>query len=172
MTVTTTSRRTAATVALAAVAALVGGGCGTQQGPGDRKGPPGTVSASRTAGDGASVGQVVFFTAAPRGPVNGHQVLASRTDADRYAAAFTDEQARTRLATAVGGTDFARQVLVGWTRVTGCSTATAAALRMTGNRLELHVSQPEPPPECVAPFLVSVVFRVPREQMPAHPEFA
>lgn len=172
MTVTTTSRRTAAAVALAAVAALVGGGCGTQQGQGDRKDPPGTASAFRTTGDGASVGQVVFFTAAPRGPVSGPRVLNSRTDADRYAAALTDGRARTQLAAAVGGTDFARQVLVGWTRPTGCSTATAAALRVRGNRLELHVSQPEPPPECLAPFLVSVVFRVPREQMPAQPEFA
>ncbi|MFI0896783.1 hypothetical protein [Streptomyces sp. NPDC020983] len=170
---TTTSRRAAAAVVLAVAFALVGGGCGTQAASGGRKDAPGRpASASRTAGDGASVGQVVFFTPAPRGPLDGHEVLGSRAGAERYAAAFTDAQDRVRLTAVARGTDFTRQVLVGWTRPTGCSTATAAALRLAGGRLELHVSQPEPLPECVVAFRVSVVFRVPRERMPARPEFA
>ncbi|MFI0939000.1 hypothetical protein [Streptomyces sp. NPDC021020] len=173
MTLTTTSRRAAAAAVLAAALAVVGGGCGTQEGSGGQQGTPGAASASpTTAGDGTPVGQVVFFTSAPRGPRDGHEVLGSRADAERFAAAFTDGQARTRLTAVARGTDFTRQVLVGWTRPTGCSTATAAALHMSGNQLELHVSQPEPLPECVAAFRVSVVFQVPRERMPTRPEFA
>ncbi|WP_159011720.1 hypothetical protein [Streptomyces sp. NRRL F-5123] len=172
MTVTTTSGRAAAAVVLAAALALVGAGCGTQESSGGQQGTPGPASTSPTAGDGTSVGQVVFFSPAPRGPRDGHEVLGSRADAERYAAAFTDGQARAQLTAVARGTDFTRQVLVGWTRPTGCSTATAAALRVSGNQLELHVSQPEPLPECVVAFRVSVVFQVPREHMPARPEFA
>ncbi|MGW5355502.1 hypothetical protein ACWERV_33905 [Streptomyces sp. NPDC004031] len=168
---TRTSRGAAAAVVLAATVALVGG-CGTQESPDGRQGTPGPAGSARVPGDGASVGQVVFFTPAPRGPRNGHEVLGSRADAERYAEAFGDGQARTRLAAVARSTDFTRQVLVGWTRPTGCSTATAAALLRSGNRLELHVSQPEPAPECVASFRVSVVFQVPRERMPERPEFA
>ncbi|NUS13653.1 MAG: hypothetical protein HOY69_19990 [Streptomyces sp.] len=173
-TISANSRGTATAVVLAAALALLGGGCGTQGGSGRGDVPPTATGSSRGSGDEASVGKVVYFDAAPRGWGGGKKVLGDRAAAERYAAAFAedDPQAGARIASVVRGTDFTRQVLVGWTAATGCSTATAAALHVSGNRLELHVSQPKPPPECVRSYLVSVLFQVPRERMPAHPEFA
>lgn len=156
MAVTRSSYAAVRAAVLAAVCSVLVAGCGGQGGTG-----------------GVAQPQVVYFSAAPRGPLNGHQVLEDRAGAVRYAAAFgeRDPRARERIEAAARGTDFGRQVLVGWTAATGCSAATGAALRVSGNRLELRVGQPEPLPECVAPFRVSVVFRVDRELMPERPEF-
>jgi hypothetical protein len=153
------SARTAVPAGLLAVAcSVLGTGCGEEGGSG-----------------GTAQGQprVVFFSSAPRGPLSGHEVLGDRTAAVRYADAFAerDPQARAQIVAAAQGTDFGRQVLVGWTEATGCSAATGAALGVSGNRLELRVSQPEPPQECLATYRVSVVFRVDREQIPERPEF-
>jgi hypothetical protein len=202
MVLTTAVRGGIPATVLAAVVAVLGAGCGGQSAAGEQKGTPGsapgsaTMSGSPTAsgsatvdgsapssvtvttaapgpGGGTAADRVVFFSAAPKGPANGHQVLHDRAETERYAAAFAtrDPQARTRIVAAGRATDFARQVLVGWTAPTGCSAATAAALTVTGDRLDLQVSQPEPPAECVAPFRVSVVFQVARERIPAQPVF-
>jgi hypothetical protein len=100
-------------------------------------------------------------------------VLGDREAALRYAAGFGSAGARARaeVGEAVDGTDFSRQVLVGWTTTTGCSAATEARLVVVGQRLELRVSQPKPAPECLVPVRLSVLFRLPREQMPSHPVF-
>ncbi|SHK95702.1 hypothetical protein SAMN05216499_102175 [Actinacidiphila paucisporea] len=171
--------RTVPVTVLAVTLAMLGAGCGERSGSGAPDGVPGTApgsaSASRTAqpSGGAAVDRVVFFSAAPKGPTDGHQVLHDRAEVERYAAAFGpgDPQARARIVAAGSGTDFGRQVLVGWTATTGCSAATAAALEVSGSRLELRVSQPEPPPECLRAFRVSVVFQVARERIPAQPVF-
>ncbi|WUH93432.1 hypothetical protein OG900_27190 [Streptomyces sp. NBC_00433] len=179
MALTMTVRRVVPVALLAVSLAVLGAGCGERSGSGWSDGAPGSspgpASASRTAepGGGAEADRVVFFSAAPKGPTDGHQVLHDRAEVERYAAAFgaQDPQARTRIVAAGRTTDFGRQVLVGWTATTGCSAATAAALSVSGNRLELRVSQPEPPPECLVAFRVSVVFQVARERIPAQPVF-
>jgi hypothetical protein len=179
MGLTTAVRRAVTGTALAAALAALGTGCGGQDGTGGQDGAPastaGSATVSRTSGPGGggTADRVVYFSAAPKGPTDGHQVLHDRAEVDRYAAQFAerDPQARTRIEDAGRTTDFARQALVGWTATTGCSAATSAALTVTGDRLELQVSQPKPPPECVAAFRVSVVFQVARERIPAQPVF-
>ncbi|WP_327291037.1 hypothetical protein [Streptomyces sp. NBC_01198] len=176
---TTTVRRAVPAVVLAASLAVPAAGCGGKSGaggPDDAPGQaPGSVTASRSAGQtgGTAPDRVVYFSAAPKGPPDGHQVLHDRAEADRYAAAFSagDPQAQARIAAAARSTDFTRQLLVGWTATTGCSAATAAALGVSGDRLDLRVSQPEPPQECLVAFRVSVVFQVAKERIPARPVF-
>lgn len=181
--VLTTVRRAVPATVLAAALVMLCAGCGGPSGsgepdddvPGSAAGSsPGSATAARSPGrDGGAAERVVFFSAAPRGPGDGHQVLHDRAETDRYAAAFAagDPQAQARIADAGRTTDFTRQVLVGWTATTGCSAATAAALTVSGDRLELHVTQPEPPRECLVAFHVSVVFQVAKERMPAQPVF-
>lgn len=148
--------RTSRAAVLAVVCSVVVAGCGGKAGEG-----------------GSGQPQVVYFSAAPKGPPDGHEVLDDRAGALRYAAGFAqrDPRARARIAAAAEATDFDREVLVGWTATTGCSAATGAALRVSGHRLRLRISQPEPPQECVAAFRMSVVFRVDRKAMPERPEF-
>lgn len=174
--------RAVAGAVVAVVVGLLAAGCGGGGGSGAGVATAGPVSASGAvtgsaagsgeAGDGA-VGEVVYFSTGPRGARDGHRVLGGRDLALRYAAEFGagDAGARAEVEAAVEGTDFRRQVLVGWTTTTGCSTATAAELVVAGGRLELRVGQPKPPPECVVADRLSVVFRVPRERVPAHPVF-
>lgn len=193
MLLTTSVHRLVPATVLALALAVLGAGCvaGSDSGghdgaPGSTAGsasqpgsgavsPPGSATASRTSGpgDGSAADRVVFFSAAPKGPADGHQVLHDRAEVDRYAAAFAahDPQGQARIAAAGRTTDFTRQVLLGWTATTGCSAATAAALSVSGNRLELRVSQPEPPPECLLAYRVSVVFQVAKERLPAEPVF-
>lgn len=180
MGLTTAARKAAAGTALAAALGVLGAGCGGQSatdGPDGVPGSePGAKTASRTAGTGggAAADRVVYFSAAPQGPANAHQVLHDRAETDRYAAQFAarDPKAQQQIAAAGRATDFTRQVLVGWTGTTGCSAATSAALTVSGDRLGLQVSQPKPPPECVTAFRVSVVFQVAKERIPAQPVFS
>lgn len=179
MVLTTTVRRTVPAMALAASLAVLGAGCGGRSGSGGAHpvpdSAPGTATASHGsgAGGGTDADRVVFFSAAPKDPADRHQVLHDTGEVARYAAAFAerDPQAQARIVAAGRATDFTRQVLVGWTAATGCSAATTAALAVSGDRLDLHVSQPTPPPECLAAFHVSVVFQVARERIPAQPVF-
>ncbi|MFG1805990.1 hypothetical protein [Streptomyces sp. NPDC049040] len=199
MVLKTAVRRAVSGMALAAALALPATACGGGSGPGGVDAVPGstltsvpasaslpappatsasaapsaTPSGSPAAGGGTAADRVVYFSAAPRGPADGHQVLHDRAEVDRYAAAFAaqDPQAEARIVAAGRSTDFTRRLLVGWTTTTGCSAATGAALAVSGNRLELRVSQPEPPPECLVAFRMSVVFQVARERIPAQPVF-
>ena len=194
MVLTTTLRRAVPAMVLAASLTVVGAGCGTaHSGSGGPDGTPGSTAASRSTSPGSSPGRspgpspspssgpssptvadrVVFFSSSLRGVPDDHQILRSQADVSRFAGTFTavDPQAAAQVEAAGRATDFARQVLVGWTATTGCSAATSATLTASGDRLELHVSQPKPPPECVAAFRVTVVFQVAKERIPAQPVF-
>jgi hypothetical protein len=177
MVLTTAVRRAVPATVLAASLAMLGGGCG---GRSASDGVPASVPVATVSsvspepgGSAPTADRVVYFSATPRGRADGHQVLHDQAEVVRYAAAFSaqDPQAQAQIVAAGRSTDFTRQVLVGWTATTGCSMATAAALAVSGDRLELRVSQPEPPPECFVAYRVSVVFQVARERMPARPVF-
>lgn len=127
--------------------------------------PPGT--------SGSVASRVAYFSTAARVVPGIHEVLHGRSELERFArrAAPGDAKAGQDIAAAGRTADFSRSVLVGWTATTGCSAATAATLGVAGERLELHVSQPKPPPECFAADHVAVVFEVPKERIPARPAF-
>jgi hypothetical protein len=94
---------------------------------------------------------------------------ALRTLVDRVAA--RDARAAAAISAGTRATDFSRSVLVAWSEPTGCSRATSAALEVSGDRLVLRVSQPQPLPECFASDRLTVVFEVPKERVPARPVF-
>jgi hypothetical protein len=116
---------------------------------------------------------VVYFSVADHVPGVVHEVVRDRTGLDAFVrrVGARDEAAARAIGAGARSTDFARSVLVAWTRVTGCSAARSATLEVAGDRLELRVVQPAPPPECFAPFRVTVVFEVPRERVPDRPVF-
>lgn len=177
MVLTTTLRKAVPATVLAALLTVPTAGCGTQSGLGEPDGAPRSTTAAQSSSPSPSSGtiadRVVYFSSSPGATKDGHQVLHDRAEVSRFAGAFTglDPQAAARIEAAGRTTDFTRQVLVAWTATTGCSAATAAALTASGDRLELHVSQPKPPPECVAAFHVTVVFQVAKERIPAQPVF-
>jgi hypothetical protein len=143
--------------------------------------PPSTTSgppASGSTSDGASGGEtiasrVAYFSSAAVTATAVHQVLHDAGELSRFAqqVAATDPRAAAEITGSGKATDFSRQVLVGWTQTTGCSAATSARLTLSGERLMLRVDQPEPPPECLRAFWVTVVFEVPKERIPARPVF-
>jgi hypothetical protein len=128
------------------------------------------TTASSTSAAGPIESRVVYFSAEARGTAR-PGVLHNRGELVRFAGKYaeSDPKAAATILSAGGTTDFSRNVLVGWTRVTGCSKATAAILGVSGNRVTLQIDQPKPPPECFAPYSVTVVFEVPKERMPARP---
>jgi hypothetical protein len=133
--------------------------------------PPTGSGAPLASGSVAS--RVAYFSTSVRAADGLHTVLHDGGELQRYAQRFAagDPKAARDIVAGGGRTDFTRSVLVGWTRTTGCSVATAAALGVSGDRLVLRVSAPKPPPECFAADQVTVVFEVPKERMPARPVF-
>ncbi|MEE4542084.1 hypothetical protein V2S66_08915 [Streptomyces sp. V4-01] len=117
--------------------------------------------------------RVVFFSSTAATTPGAHEVLRDRSALARFAGRYAarDTKAAAGIRAAGQATDFSRSALVGWTDATGCSAATSAALQVLGERLALHVVQPEAPPECFASFRVTVVFEVPSERLPARPVF-
>jgi hypothetical protein len=146
------------------------GGTGGTRGTGGRGGRGGTGGST---GGGADGGRVAYFSVA--GPVATavHEVLRDQAALERFArqAAAGDPATQQAITASGAATDYARDALVGWTATTGCSAAASARLDVTGDRLHLRISRPKAPPECLAPFHVTVVFEVPGKQLPAHPVF-
>jgi hypothetical protein len=104
-----------------------------------------------------------------------HTVLDSEADLARFPGYFARSapEVAQAITAKAAGTDFSRNVLVGWSRSTGCSAATDAALFIgAGQRLFLGVRQPRPLPECFAAHHVVAVFEVPRTRLPDNPQFA
>lgn len=116
---------------------------------------------------------MVYFSVSDRVPLGLREVLRGRAASARFAARVTavDAQAASAIVAAARATDFSRSVLVVWTAGTGCRHATSAALRVTGDRVHVRVDGPEPPPECVVPDRLTVVFEAPKERLPAQPLF-
>lgn len=140
--------------------------------PSDRPGT-GSPAATRLSGGHGVESRVVYFgTGTRRAPLI-HVVLDNERDAARFPGWFAgpDPAAARAIAARTAGTDFSRNVLVGWVRSTGCSQATRTALFVSGSRLLLGVDQPKPTPECLTDFRVVSVFEVPRDRMPRHPVF-
>jgi hypothetical protein len=190
---TVTHRRAFAAALLAASLTTFAAGCGSDRqsgsGPTD---PPmdGAPQSTTTAGpspspsptDGASDGtsdgrtiasRIAYFSSAAVTATAAHQVLHDAGELTGFAqqVAATDPRAAAEITGSGKATDFSRQVLVGWTRTTGCSAATSARLTVSGERLTLRVSQPKAPPECLRAYWVTVVFEVPKERIPALPVF-
>jgi hypothetical protein len=117
--------------------------------------------------------RVAYFSATAVTVPGAHEVLHDRGELAGFAARFApgDPKAAAAIRTAGQATDFSRSVLVGWTKATGCSAAKSAALRVSGDRVTLRVVQPAPPPECFAPYRLTVVFEVARDALPARPVF-
>ncbi|WP_328913624.1 MULTISPECIES: hypothetical protein [unclassified Streptomyces] len=131
--------------------------------------PPGPAGS-----DGKKVSAwVAYFSSSARVVAGVHEVLRDRGELDRFVgrAAPNDPKAAAEIVAASGTTNFSRYVLVGWTATTGCSAATSATLTRSGDVLKVRVSQPEPPPECLTPFVVTVVFAEPKALIPADPAF-
>jgi len=190
---TVTHRRAFAAALLAAALTTFAAGCGSGRqngsGPADppmdgaprsttTAGPSPSPSPTDGASDGASDGETVasrvaYFSAVSVTAAAAHQVLHDAGELSRFAqqVAATDPQAAAEITGSGKATDFSRQVLVGWTRTTGCGAATSARLTVSGDRLTLRVDQPVPPPECLRAFWVTVVFEVPKERIPARPVF-
>lgn len=177
-------RRAVPAVVLAASLALGAAACGDDA-PAGRPSPdvtddapssvtPSTGGGSTTATDGDVDSRVVYFSSAERVRAGVHEVLHDRGELDRFAGevAADDADAAAKISAGGGSTDFSRYALVGWTRSTGCSTATSVTLSVSGSLLKLHVNQPKPPPECLVDFRVTVVFEVPKERIPARPAFS
>lgn len=141
--------------------------------PGESSGVP--ASPARTIGPGAHgvESRVVYFGTGTRPTPLIHVVLGDERDAARFPGWFagSDPAAARAIAARTAGTDFSRNVLVGWARSTGCSQATRTVLFVSGSRLLLGVDQPKPTPECLTDFRVVSVFEVPRGRMPRHPVF-
>ena len=159
--------------------AALGAACGDQQdpvGPAVTKAdaPPSSAPVSpSTSGPTGAADRVAYFSTTARTTAGVHQVLQDKGELQRFAGkiAAADPGAAADIVAGGQDTDFSRRVLVGWTRTSGCSAATAARLTVSGSRLEMRVSQPKPPPECLAAFRMTVVFDVPKERIPARPEF-
>ncbi|WP_433889506.1 hypothetical protein [Streptomyces sp. CA-111067] len=115
----------------------------------------------------------MYFSSSVPAGAETHQVLRDGGELRRFAqsAAPRDGHAATAIVAAADRTDFTSRVLVGRTRTTGCSQATAASLAIAGDRLSLQVRQPKPAAECLTAFHLTVVFGVPAERIPAHPVF-
>ncbi|MFI1095269.1 hypothetical protein [Streptomyces sp. NPDC020917] len=126
-----------------------------------------------TTGQAGAASRVVYFSVSDRVPGAVHEVERDRAGLDAFVRRVSAQDAGAARAIEAGAraTDFSRAVLVAWTQVTGCSAATSAALEVSGDRLELRVDQPAPPPECFAPQRVTVVFEVPKDRMPGRPVF-
>jgi hypothetical protein len=171
------SLRKAVSVALlAASLTTLSAACGQQQpatgappsesiggGPSPSGSPSGRGIASRQ----------VYFNAAVRGAPLIHTVLDNERDLERFPSWFaaSEPEAARKITQKAASTNFARDVLVGWSMATGCSAATEATLFASGPRLSLGLDQPQPQPECLVSNEVLVVFEVPRERMPKHPRF-
>lgn len=191
---TVTLRRTFSAMVLAALLTTFAAACGDDKATGGGPDPhptddapsspsvvadpPGSPAAGSSApgspapGNGPVATRVVYFSSMVRGAA-WHEVLHNRGELAGFAKRFAanDPKAAAAIASSGAATDFSRQVLVGWTEVTGCSAATAAMLTVSGDRVSLHVDQPKPPPECFAADQVTVVFEVPKERIPARPVF-
>jgi hypothetical protein len=139
-------------------------GCGEQS--------PGTAHPANPSSS-ATTSRVAYFSSSAPARAGLHQVLHDQGELSRFAqdAVTQDQGTATKIAAVGESTDFSRDTLVGWTAATGCSTATAAHLKMAGSRLSLQVSQPKPAQECVRSFVVTVVFAVPKKAIPAEPVF-
>lgn len=133
--------------------------------------PSGTAPSGATGTTGTS--RVVYFSSSARVVAGKHEVLHDRGDVERFAASVAARDPKTAAAVTASAdrTDFSSRVLVGWTASTGCSAATSAALRISGNTLTPTADQPIPPPECLTDFRVTAVFEVLRTRMPEHPVF-
>ncbi|WNI15618.1 hypothetical protein [Actinacidiphila sp. ITFR-21] len=169
-------RKVLLAVLLAASLTALAVGCGEQSRAGDVPDdrPAASTSPSSSPSGGTTIAsRVVYFSSSAPSTFGAHAVVHNLDELSRYAQQATAGHLETAAEiTAAGkGTDFSQNVLVGWTATTGCSAATAAALEASGDRLSLRVSQPEPPPECLRAFWVTVVFEVPKERMPQQPVF-
>ena len=135
-------------------------------------GSGGSTASAPTSWDGLG-SRAVYFSASDRVPLGVHEVLRGRAALARFTARVTatDAHAASAIAAATRSTDFSRSVLVVWTTSTGCSRATSAALHVTGNRVQVHISAPKPPPECVVADRLTVVFDAPKDKVPAQPQF-
>lgn len=189
---TVTLRRAFTAALLAASLTTFAAGCGADRpdGSGPAGSPANGTAASTTAVPSASDGtsgstsgnasdgetiasRVAYFSSSAVIATAVHQVLHDAGELGRFAqqVAAADPRAAADITDGGKATDFSRQVLVGWTQSTGCSTASSARLTVSGDRLTLRVDQPEPPPECLRAFWVTVVFEVPKERIPAQPVF-
>jgi hypothetical protein len=177
---TTTSRRALAASLLTTLLSASGVACGS---PPDDGGPasyrvdtpPSTVIERPDPSKGKTIAdRVTYFSSSARATAGVHEVLHSRAEVEQFAGkiAANDPKAKDGIVAGAQATDFSQRVLVGWTATTGCSAATEAMLTVSGDRLKLQVSQPRPPPECLAAFRVAVVFEVPKERVPAQPVFS
>ncbi|SEN63264.1 hypothetical protein SAMN05216267_1007197 [Actinacidiphila rubida] len=115
----------------------------------------------------------MYFSVSDHVPGGVHEVVRDRAAMgallDRFGA--RDADAARAIGAATRAADFSRSVVVVWADVTGCSAATSVVLQVAGDRLQLAVTRPEPPPECFAPDRMTAVFEVPRGQVPGAPEF-
>jgi hypothetical protein len=164
-------------LAVAVMAVSCGDGRPDSGGPAPHRdgSPPGTATTRPGRSGAESVAdRVAYFSSSARTAAGAREVLHDRAEVRRFAGkvAADDPEAANAIVSGARGTDFSRRVLVGWTATTGCSAATAATLTVSGNRLQVRVSQPKPPPECVAAFRATAVFEVPRERIPARPDFS
>lgn len=182
-------RRAVSVTLLAASLTTLSAACGRQQpatgvppsdsaggGPSASASPSLPPSASASASASASdVFRLVHLATTTGNVPDVHTVLDSEGDLARFPGYFA--RSAPGIAEAITAksskTDFSRNVLVGWSRNTGCSAATDAALFVdTEQRLFLGIQQPQPLPECLAANHVVTVFEVPRTRLPAKPRFA
>jgi hypothetical protein len=177
---TTDPHRVFTAVLLAASLTTFAVGCGgtPQNGGGPRydpvNGTPPSTRVEQSPSDGQVLAsRVAYFSSSAVTAAGVHEVLRDAGELGGFAqrVASRDPKAAAELTAGGKATDFSREVLVGWTATTGCSAATAATLDMSGERLSLRVSQPDPPPECLRAFSVTVVFAVPKDRIPARPVF-
>jgi len=180
-------RRAVSVTLLAASLTTLSAACGRQRpatgappsdsaGGGPSTSAPPSGSPSPSASPSASaVFRLVHLAATTRGVPDVHTVLDSEGDLARFPGYFArsaPEIAKAITAKAAK-TDFSRNVLVGWSRTTGCSAATDATLFIDAKqRLFLGIQQPKPLPECFAANHVVTVFEVPRAGLPDNPRFA
>lgn len=162
-------------VALTALAAGCGGDDPASGGAAPhRSGTASATVAGRPSASGAATvaDRLAYFSSSVRTTAGVREVLRDPADVKRFAdkVAADDPGTAEGIVAAGRGTDFSQRVMVGWTATTGCSAATTATLTVSGHRLQVRVSQPEPPPECLVAFRMTAVFDVPRERIPAQPE--
>jgi hypothetical protein len=176
----TMPRRVFAAALLAVSLTVLAGGCGEKGQPGggpahqpvDRP-PVSTLDKPSSSGGKAASARVVYFSSTAPTTAGVHQVLRDHAELGRFAGQVAARDPKTAAGITATGTetDFSRDVLVGWTTTTGCSAATTAALDVSGDRLSLRISRPDPPQECLRAFQLTVVFKVPKEGVPARPVF-
>ncbi|WP_405729900.1 hypothetical protein OG607_29330 [Streptomyces sp. NBC_01537] len=186
-------RRAVSVTLLAASLTTLSAACGRQQpatgappsdsaggGPTTSAPPSGSSSPSASASSSASssasaVFRLVHLATTTRSVPDVHTVLDSEGDLARFPGYFAKSapEIAKAITAKASKTDFSRNVLVGWSRTTGCSAATDAALFIDAKqRLFLGIQQPQPLPECFAANHVVTVFEVPRTSLPDNPRFA